>query len=96
MHATRSQYIARPLRTSRTLPGRLPGEECGGSADGRSADGIRKNLEAGDGIRTHDNHVGNVVLYQLSYTRGVPQKERSASRPGPTGIGPRSPGTPRL
>ena len=24
---------------------------------------------AGDGIRTHDNHVGNVVLYQLSYTR---------------------------
>ena len=25
--------------------------------------------EAGDGIRTHDNHVGNVVLYQLSYTR---------------------------
>ena len=26
--------------------------------------------EAGDGIRTHDSHVGNVVLYQLSYTRG--------------------------
>ena len=26
---------------------------------------------AGDGIRTHDNHVGNVVLYQLSYTRIV-------------------------
>ncbi len=24
---------------------------------------------AGDGIRTHDNNVGNVVLYQLSYTR---------------------------
>ena len=24
---------------------------------------------AGDEIRTHDNHVGNVVLYQLSYTR---------------------------
>ena len=24
---------------------------------------------AGDGVRTHDNHVGNVVLYQLSYTR---------------------------
>ncbi len=24
---------------------------------------------AGDGIRTHDNHVGNVMLYQLSYTR---------------------------
>ncbi len=28
----------------------------------------RKN-GAGDGIRTHDNDVGNVVLYQLSYTR---------------------------
>ena len=26
---------------------------------------------AGDGIRTHDNDVGNVVLYQLSYTRPV-------------------------
>jgi hypothetical protein len=26
---------------------------------------------AGDGIRTHDNDVGNVVLYQLSYTRIV-------------------------
>jgi hypothetical protein len=25
--------------------------------------------KAGDGIRTHDNNVGNVVLYQLSYTR---------------------------
>lgn len=24
---------------------------------------------AGDGIRTHDNNVGNVVLYQLSYAR---------------------------
>ena len=24
---------------------------------------------AGDGVRTHDNDVGNVVLYQLSYTR---------------------------
>ena len=27
---------------------------------------------AGDEIRTHDNHVGNVVLYQLSYTRLKP------------------------
>ena len=33
-----------------------------------------KNQRAGDEIRTHDNHVGNVVLYQLSYTRrAVPQ-----------------------
>ena len=55
-----------------------------------------RNSEAGDGIRTHDNHVGNVVLYQLSYTRGVPQEERLALRPGPTVVGPRSPGTPRL
>src|SRR5512140_1363911 len=35
----------------------VPGDER------RSAQG------AGDGIRTHDNDVGNVVLYQLSYTR---------------------------
>jgi hypothetical protein len=27
------------------------------------------NGKAGDGIRTHDNNVGNVVLYQLSYAR---------------------------
>jgi hypothetical protein len=26
-------------------------------------------FRAGDGVRTHDNDVGNVVLYQLSYTR---------------------------
>jgi hypothetical protein len=26
-------------------------------------------MRAGDGIRTHDNNVGNVVLYQLSYAR---------------------------
>ena len=26
---------------------------------------------AGDRIRTDDNHVGNVVLYQLSYTRKI-------------------------
>jgi hypothetical protein len=31
---------------------------------------VKKNKNgAGDGIRTHDNDVGNVVLYQLSYTR---------------------------
>ncbi len=28
-----------------------------------------KPKRAGDGIRTHDNNVGNVVLCQLSYTR---------------------------
>ena len=25
--------------------------------------------KAGDGTRTRDNHVGNVALYQLSYSR---------------------------
>ena len=29
----------------------------------------RSRERAGDGVRTHDNDVGNVVLYQLSYTR---------------------------
>jgi hypothetical protein len=38
-----------------------------GSLGGSS--GTETRDEAGDGIRTHDNHVGNVVLYQLSYTR---------------------------
>ena len=28
-----------------------------------------RTARAGDVIRTHDNNVGNVVLYQLSYTR---------------------------
>ena len=38
-------------------------------------------MKAGDGIRTHDNHVGNVVLYQLSYT-GDPRGIRpDAGRP---------------
>ena len=31
--------------------------------------GRRNTKRAGDGIRTHDNDVGNVVLYQLSYAR---------------------------
>ena len=30
---------------------------------------VRHCQGAGDGVRTHDNDVGNVVLYQLSYTR---------------------------
>lgn len=32
---------------------------------------------AGDEIRTHDNDVGNVVLYQLSYARRVPDWPRN-------------------
>lgn len=40
--------------------------------------------EAGDGIRTHDNHVGNVVLYQLSYTRGrQPEDHQNRRNSGP-------------
>ena len=34
-----------------------------------SVDGVDFLGRAGDGIRTHDNNVGNVVLCQLSYTR---------------------------
>ena len=30
---------------------------------------LASKSRAGDGIRTHDNNVGNVVLCQLSYTR---------------------------
>jgi hypothetical protein len=47
-----------------------------------------KMVRAGDGIRTHDNDVGNVVLYQLSYTRkaqtrpvSTPQQPRGLRRP---------------
>ena len=36
--------------------------------------------KAGDGIRTHDNHVGNVVLYQLSYTRSCMSSIPNTSR----------------
>jgi hypothetical protein len=36
---------------------------------GKPANCPNRLLKAGDGIRTHDNHVGNVMLYQLSYTR---------------------------
>ena len=43
----------------------------------------RGNREAGDGIRTHDNHVGNVVLYQLSYTREAVSGRRRHALEGP-------------
>jgi len=85
MQVTRSRCITRLPRTAQTLSCRLQSEECGGSAEGRLAEGMLQNQEAGDGIRTHDNHVGNVVLYQLSYTRGtVPQQPRSARKTGQT------------
>jgi hypothetical protein len=29
----------------------------------------RTQAQARDGVRTRDNHIGNVVLYQLSYSR---------------------------
>ena len=43
-----------------------------GNVSLRSAHGVKCRVaqRAGDGTRTHDNDVGNVVLYQLSYTRG--------------------------
>lgn len=41
---------------------------CAASCN-RGAWAAKNDFRAGDGIRTHDNHVGNVVLYQLSYTR---------------------------
>jgi hypothetical protein len=41
-------------------------------------------LRAGDRIRTDDNNVGNVVLYQLSYTRialvALSLRERAGAR----------------
>lgn len=40
-----------------------------------------ESARAGDGIRTHDNDVGNVVLYQLSYTRMMSLKTARESRP---------------
>ena len=36
--------------------------------------------KAGDRIRTDDNNVGNVVLYQLSYTRASGGQYRPADR----------------
>lgn len=54
-------------------------------------------LRAGDRIRTDDNDVGNVVLYQLSYTRepspklyprlGPPQGRPYDGLPGASGSG---------
>ena len=43
-------------------------------------EGQDKILRAGDGIRTHDNDVGNVVLYQLSYTRTANHDAAPAAR----------------
>src|SRR5262249_47535968 len=44
---------------------------------------IRFGLGAGDEIRTHDNHVGNVVLYQLSYARSLLAGRRCKMIPAP-------------
>jgi hypothetical protein len=40
-------------------------------------------LGAGDEVRTHDNHVGNVVLYQLSYARNCRLGKRCKMIPAP-------------
>ena len=43
---------------------------CGGCGKGDVGSEDRmKEERAADGIRTHDNHVGNVMLCQLSYSR---------------------------
>jgi hypothetical protein len=42
---------------------------------------LRAQKRAGDRIRTDDNNVGNVVLYQLSYTRTHYQ---NAAEPAPS------------
>ena len=58
------------------------------SPDGESSSGrtlLGEAKRAGDGIRTHDNDVGNVVLYQLSYTRL--HNPPPASRDRPTSLG---------
>ena len=46
-------------------------------------------------IVEHHPDTSAIALVGL-HTRGVPLEERSATWPGPTWIGPRSPGTPRL
>ena len=38
---------------------------------------VRRSGQARDGVRTRDSHIGNVVLYQLSYSR---KESRSLSR----------------
>lgn len=42
---------------------------------------VAETNRAGDGIRTHDNDVGNVVLYQLSYTRLMKYPRLSTASP---------------
>jgi hypothetical protein len=49
--------------------GQRPGRAAPPGADPARRQSGRIGQRAGDEIRTHDNHVGNVVLYQLSYTR---------------------------
>lgn len=63
MRKTRRLFrcAATAFRTSRER-----GPECATDGSNQKAGSDQK---AGDGIRTHDNNVGNVVLYQLSYTR---------------------------
>ncbi len=45
---------------------------------------MKEMLRAGDGIRTHDNNVGNVVLCQLSYTRSTQTPRTDAKGAGQT------------
>jgi hypothetical protein len=47
----------------------------------------RDSLGADDGTRTHDPHVGNVALYQLSYVRDVPPVYEPGSGSAPIARG---------
>ena len=52
-------------------------------AAGESGIAVSRTVQrAGDGVRTHDNDVGNVVLYQLSYTRLSGTKRVCSVAPG--------------
>ena len=57
---TPAHYAGGPTR-----PGTTEEENSGPDEGGR----WKEVAGAGDGSRTHDNNVGNVVLCQLSYTR---------------------------
>ena len=59
---------ARLLRGSR-WEGRFPPTDPQPTAVRHVHPRAKVDVRAGDGIRTHDNNLGNVVLCQLSYTR---------------------------
>lgn len=60
-------------RTGETGPGSGSGSIFGVADTENRREGVGETSgekkRAADGIRTHDNHVGNVMLCQLSYSR---------------------------